>query len=1153
MRSYTQFVAGMVLAAACFVMADTAVWEGSVSSDFADSNNWNPPIDLSDSTGDYLTIGTGNPYNPVHSSTLPTRPNSLNTTVQAIFTIDGGDLLPYGDNTLNGQVSINQGNLNLRGNVYIGSGATGTVTVNGGSFSYKYTLYIGRNSGGNGTLNVWGGNVWMSGQPVVGSNGGIGHISIKNDRFIYCPGDQQTFFQGLITSGKLTTDPGWAILIDYADSTDTTSVTSTLIVPATEPYPSDWDCDIPVSQLKWRPGTLATSCRVYMGTDEAAVAAATTSTTEIYLGSATGNSMAVPYQLVDGMTYYWRVDTVTATEVRPGSVWRFTPSDVRAPRFMENLGRGVVAMNKGGGNVYIGWRMLGTDPLSIAFNLYRNGIKLNGTLITDSTNWLDSGVDTAIANTYTVKPVLDGIEQEAGGSYTLAANAPTADYDSVRVPLNPVPDAIGVYFVYHVFAGDLDGDGEYDLVVARESDTLATYKTLEAYKLDGTFLWRMNLGPNVQQTYTLVFDFDCDGKAEVLTKTSESTVFGDGTTIGDTDGDGITDYRVIGRQYEIWDGPEFLSMVDGKTGQELARTDFIPRGDINDWGDNYAHRANFIEECVAYLDGVHPSIFFMRGPCDYMKMGTWDFANGQLRQRWTWFNNHHLGLPADQNYADFHQIRAVDLDGDGKDELNLGGSAMDDDGTPLYGTELTHGDRYQIADFDPDRPGLEVFAIQQYNPTLLGAAYYAAATGEMIAKYYGDGPDPWDVGRGDSGDYDADHKGLEFFSTMTGMYDCKGQMLYEEHPFPTLGIWWDADLRREFFVGVGSTGRSPALEKWNPAGRTNDLFLPRLYNDGGSYNIICPWAGRPPFLGDILGDWREEVILETVDHSQLRIYTTTDLTTHRIYTLMQNPYYRVDVTHKGYTVTTYTDYYLGEDMDTPPPPYIRLVNGPAPKTGKILRQWWTGISGSAVSDLTSNADYPDHPDGAQFIGSFESPADWADSYGNRIRGYLYPPQTGNYTFWIAGDDTAELWLSSDALPKNAVLIASVPARTDPHQWDKYTQQQSTVISLTEGHKYYIEALQKEDAGGDHVAVAWQRSSTDNPQVIEGWYLSPWTFQKMGDLTDNDQVNFEDVKVLSGNWLKIDRNLDLRIDINGDCSADLIDLSLLVDNWLSGIY
>jgi rhamnogalacturonan endolyase len=673
---------------------------------------------------------------------------------------------------------------------------------------------------------------------------------------------------------------------------------------------------------------------------------------------------------------------------------------------------------------------------------------------------------------------------------------------------------------------------------------------LEAYRCDGTFLWRVNLGPNIQEAYTLVFDFDGDGKAEVVTKTSESTVFGDGTTIGDTDGDGITDYRVIGRQYEIWNGPEFLSILDGMTGTELSRTDFIPRGDISDWGDGYGHRANFVREGVAYLDGVHPSIVFERGPGDYMKIWAWDFVDGQLVLRWTWFNNHHAGLPSNQNYSDFQQWRLVDVDGDGKDEISLGGSVINDDGTPLYGTELTHGDRFQITKFDPDRPGLQCFAIQQNNSNLLGAAYYDMRDGSIINKWYG--TEVWDVGRGDAGDYDPDHKGIEFYSTMNGMYNCKGELIYNEHPFPTLGIWWDADLRREFFASADGDGRNPVINKWNYLTKTSDRLF-SIYSDNGSYSVISPWAARPPFLGDIYGDWREEVVLEESNHSKLRVYSTTNLTTHRLYTLMQNPYYRVDVTHKGYIVTTYTDYYLGEGMDTPPQPYIQLVGG---NTGWLLREWWTGISGEAVSNLTSAPAYPNSPVGAQYLTTLEGPTNWADTYGSRIRGYLLPPTTGDYTFWIASDNNSQLWLSSDATPTNAVLIAHITGTgtdswSNPKQWDKFTTQQSALLALTAGHKYYIEVLHKEGVGTDHLAVAWQEPGLSR-QVIDGTYLTPWYGSPIGDTTADGAVNNDDFVLFAETWLNTDCTMPLELDLNGDCTVNMVDFRLLAQYWMTGV-
>jgi len=159
-------------------------------------------------------------------------------------------------------------------------------------------------------------------------------------------------------------------------------------------------------------------------------------------------------------------------------------------------------------------------------------------------------------------------------------------------------------------------------------------------------------------------------------------------------------------------------------------------------------------------------------------------------------------------------------------------------------------------------------------------------------------------------------------------------------------------------------------------------------------------------------------------------------------------------------------------------------------TGSILREYWTGISGTAISNLTSSANYPNNPTGSGQLTSLEGPTNWADNYGTRIRGYIYPSATGSYTFWVAGDDNTELYLSTNETPANASRIAYVSGWTNSREWNKYSTQQSVTINLTAGQKYYIEVLQKEGSGGDNVAVAWQGPGITQ-QVIAGNYLSPF--------------------------------------------------------------
>jgi hypothetical protein len=215
--------------------------------------------------------------------------------------------------------------------------------------------------------------------------------------------------------------------------------------------------------------------------------------------------------------------------------------------------------------------------------------------------------------------------------------------------------------------------------------------------------------------------------------------------------------------------------------------------------------------------------------------------------------------------------------------------------------------------------------------------------------------------------------------------------------------------------------------------------------------------------------------------------------------------------------------------------FIKIGGG----TGKILREWWTGISGSAVSNLTSNVNYPYNPTGRELLTSLEGPTNWANSYGTRIRGYLYPPTSGSYRFWIASDDNSELWLSTDSSSSNAARIARVSSWTNPHQWNKSTEQQSSLISLTAGQKYYIEVLYKENTGNDNIAVAWSGPGLSQ-QVIDGLYLSPYVINFLDYANFGNQWSRTDCKS-SNAWCK-------GADLNHDGSVTLEDLMAFVENW-----
>ena len=581
-----------------------------------------------------------------------------------------------------------------------------------------------------------------------------------------------------------------------------------------------------------------------------------------------------------------------------------------AQRQMERLGRGMVALHSATAQAYVGWRLLATDPPDVGFNLYRSanggaGMKLNSSPLTNTTDFLDTTANFTVSNAWYVVPVISGVEQTPGAASGLAANPPVRQY--LSWPLHAVTGGgPAPYDVKFCWVGDLAGDGEYDYVVDRQYTAGATNQFLQAYKRDGTLLWQMDMGYNSVNQYNIepgasaisvgdkdnvtVYDLDGDGRAEVCVRTARGVVLPDGSTITGPD-----------------DTTQYLSILDGLTGKELARTTIT-----NLWPGDGPMNFHF---GIMYCDGVRPSLL-LRGEnrnaagVFQRETMTYDYRHGQLTRRWF-----HTPAPG-ANEAWGHQIRIMDVNHDGIDDLIDVGSALNGaTGQLLWDTELGHGDRFHVTDIDPDRPGLEMFSIQQLNPTLLATALIDMGTGALIKKWYSAGIT--DVGRGIAADIDPNHRGLEFYSTQPGIFDCKGNQIYANSIWPPEGLWWDADLGREFIDGPGAGATAPVVNKFNPAtGTSGRLYT--IYNDNGG--VHQAYGGRPAFWGDILGDWREELVLVANDYSELRVYVSKLTATNRLYCLMQNPGYRDQATCKGYYQASYVDYFLGNEMPPPPPP-----------------------------------------------------------------------------------------------------------------------------------------------------------------------------------------------------------------------------------------
>ena len=595
----------------------------------------------------------------------------------------------------------------------------------------------------------------------------------------------------------------------------------------------------------------------------------------------------------------------------------FCPGQAGAARQMEKLGRGLVAINQGGGKVYVGWRMLGTDPEDIAFNLYRSVVgsaplRLNEEPITGPTNFVDDKADLSRDCSWFVRPVLNGAEQAAGKPFALQADAPARQYISIplKTPAGYRPNDASV--------GDLDGDGEYEIVLhqaGRGRDNsrggMTDPPVLEAYKLDGTFLWRINLGRNIREgahyTQFMVYDLDGDGRAEVACKTADGTVDGAGRVIGDAD----ANYR-NSRGY-ILDGPEFLTIFDGLTGAELVSTDYIPpRGRVQDWGDDYGNRVDRFLACIAYLDGRRPSLVMCRGYYTRAVLAAWNWRDGRLTNVWTFDSDD--ATPGNRAYRGQgnHNLSVGDVDGDGKDEIIYGACAIDHDGTGLYSTGLGHGDAMHLSDIDPDRAGLEVWAIHERPRHPSGANLREAATGKVIW-----GLKLRDPGRGLAIDIDPRHRGSECWTNDSdGLYSCKGRKISDYKPRScNMGIWWDGDVLREILDGV-------TIDKWDyRTGRAVRLFSA----EGCSRNNGT--KSNPCLCADVLGDWREELIVRTRDNAELRIYTTTIPAGRRFCTLMHDPVYRLGVAWQNvaYNQPAHVGFYMGEGMAEPPHPKIRTA------------------------------------------------------------------------------------------------------------------------------------------------------------------------------------------------------------------------------------
>jgi rhamnogalacturonan endolyase len=600
-----------------------------------------------------------------------------------------------------------------------------------------------------------------------------------------------------------------------------------------------------------------------------------------------------------------------------------------AQRQMEYLKRGIVAIPSESG-VFVSWRLLGTEPQNIQFDIYRiennKSKKLNEKPLLNETSFLDKTADKTKDYTYFVKSNTKNQEIDQDSAKYVANQKP---YFSIplKTPVGYTPNDASV--------ADLDGDGEYEIILHQTGQSkdnsqkgFTDEPIIQAYKLNGKFLWEINLGRNIREgahyTQFLVYDLDQDGKAEVVMKTADGSKDSKGKFIGDS----TKDYR--NENGFILSGPEYLTVFNGETGEEINTVNYIvprfqgslnptPEQLIETWGDAKGNRLDRFLGAVAYLDGKTPSVIMSRGYYTRTAIAAWDYKDKKLSLRWL-FDTESSEENKKYRGQGNHNLSIADVDNDGKDEIVFGAMTVDDNGKVLNSTGFGHGDALHVGDLDPSNPGLEIFDIQERFDDA-GAHFRDGKTGKVLWKLpslvYSKQGKFQGPGRGLSLNIDPRYQGSESWAAgagLKGVYDIKGRRISDKNPAANMGIYWDGDFLSEILDGT-------SVSKWDWKNEKSNLIF-----DAKSFQCESNNGTKknPSLVADLFGDWREELICRTSDNQELRIFSSTIPTKHRLYTLMHNSQYRLSIVWQnvGYNQPPHTDYYLDESVSKVPAPNI---------------------------------------------------------------------------------------------------------------------------------------------------------------------------------------------------------------------------------------
>ncbi len=586
-------------------------------------------------------------------------------------------------------------------------------------------------------------------------------------------------------------------------------------------------------------------------------------------------------------------------------------SGKKQPRYMESLGRGLAAMKTDEG-IYLSWRLLGTEEYSASFEIYRDG--KNIALVDDSTNYIDR--DGSTDSVYSVAAQGDepceGVKAFSSmGNYF---DIPLSKPENVNLPDGGTAE----YTPWDASCGDLDGDGEYEIIQRWDGERHHAGNggytggiILDAYKTDGTVLWRIDLGKNIRcntEQGFLVYDLNCDGIAEIAAKTAPGSKDGLGNYVTEASlidsirtADNSADYR--NDNGTVLDGPEYYTLFDGRNGKALDTVYYPkPRGEGDDfyvWGDNYGHRSEKYFDTAAYLDGIHPYIVLWRGIYSGQskygpgRTGAAAFSvtsGNRLRLEYTFdtMEGQSGYTPGNEEYIGQgnHNISVGDVDGDGLDEIISGNLCLDNDLSALWCSGRGHGDAQHLGNYDPTTEGLEYMTVHENAP--YGMTVYNAKTGDELLHKDGSG----DTGRGVMANVGS---GGYYQVWGAGTYQSDGGGSFSETKLSgqsyNYRIFWDGDTYDELLDAVNSTSNhTPVVTSYNPeTGAMEEIF--RAYDT----ETINSTKSTVALQADIIGDWREEIIAVTDDMSALRVYISDIYTTNKVYTLMHDSQYRQSI------------------------------------------------------------------------------------------------------------------------------------------------------------------------------------------------------------------------------------------------------------------